>query len=109
MHFTKTKDCYRVARITGPSHNLLGLRFTDESVNAELVDLAPQGQGTRLSAAAVEQAVMRGVEKANADFSASYRVARIEFVGSDTPRAEVYESLAYAIVERLVNGGAFVG
>jgi hypothetical protein len=55
----------------------------------------------------VAEAVGRGLDKANAAFAASYRPIRIEFVGSDTPPAAVYEELAYAIVEWLVNGGGF--
>lgn len=54
------------------------------------------------------QAVLEGVAEANTRFGTSYFATHIRYVENDTPPEIVYGFLAQKIVERVVEGGAFV-
>ena len=110
MKFFQKGDIYQVVRITGPTHNVLGIALADDRESAEITvnELSLSGQEIRyLDATAVRDSVMSGVKEGNARFGTAYRVGRIEFCPSDSPPDDVYRFLAASIIERLVRGGNF--
>ena len=104
MQFSFDGEIYKVARITGPAHNYLGLAFmppgTNGTVQVEPIALKPD-EPVRLRADEVRDSVMKGIDEANAELGTSYRPSRIQFVLGDSRPAEIYRMLARRIVERL--------
>jgi hypothetical protein len=100
MQFHSDGLIFKVVRITGPTHNFLGLAFENESRGIELLTLN-SSEVVRLHVDDVQKAVMEGVEQANNELGTNYRPSRIQFVVSDSPPAEIYRMLAYRIVHRL--------
>lgn len=111
MVFIRVKNCFKVVRITGPSHNLLGIEFAEvaDSPKNVVVESLPSESGNTpcLSATEVEKNVVQGVAEANREFSTNYVVKRIEFIPTDSPPAETYRALASTIVERLAKRQPF--
>jgi len=105
MQFSYTNGVYRVMRITGPTHNLLGLAFlTAQEKGGDVVSVEPltkANEAARLHAEDVREKVLEGVREANAHLQANYRLSRIQFVLSDSGPVEIYKMLARRIVERL--------
>lgn len=111
MHFSRLGNSFRVARITGPSHNLLGIEFGNEP-DSPLVTVLDTVQrnpptGSLLLTTEVRSNVLLGVADANADFGTNYSVKRIEFVATDSPPHEIYRLLARSIVERMAKQEPF--
>jgi len=100
-----------VARITGPSHNLLGIEFGENfgSSGAVVVEPLPNKSqhAALLSPREVRKNVLLGVADANQEFGKAYIVKRIEFISTDSPPSEIYRVLARSIIERLVNQQTF--
>jgi len=111
MMFSRVGSLYRVARITGPAHNLLGLEFHDHSVSSDVVVdklQSPDGPETGgLPEAQVRDAALAGVEEANKDRGTSYSVKRVQYIPADSPPTDVYRFLARCIVERIDNRQPF--
>ncbi len=103
MRFSKYNEWYRAWSITGPTHNLLGLVFSDHGDEQVFVEeLRPHAVGThRLTADAVREHVLRGVGNANLRLGTNFRVCKIQFVPNDTPLLDFYVQLAEGIVEQL--------
>ncbi len=109
MQYSKRGNVYRVARTTGPTHNLLGLEF---SVGKAATPIAVEVLGAtpdkpRLHVSAVCNAVSEGVQRANVRLGCDWSVVRIQYVCDDSPNAETYAMLAESIVERLESGLGF--
>jgi hypothetical protein len=105
MQFVKDNEWYKVIRVTGPSHNLLGIVFAEGGFQADLrVEALPTNAGipAQLSEQDVRRYVEAGVADANQEFQAHYSISKIQFIPTDTPPASVYRMLARRIVERLV-------
>jgi hypothetical protein len=99
---------HRLAQVTGPTHNFLGLVFTSEPVPGAcpLVEVQRKpGENARVSQKVVVQEVLEGVRRANATFGTHVAVSAIQYVASDTPMHGVYERLAYSLVERARGSG----
>ena len=98
----KDGDLYVASHITGPTHNLLRLRITNETAASMTVRvLPPIGQcshGGPITAADVRPWIEVGVDHANRDLGTSYWVDYAEIVANDTPQLEVYHPLARIIV-----------
>jgi hypothetical protein len=110
MQFVRNGDLYQVVRITGPSHNVLGIEFADPStppmdavIEVADADLAM----ARLDLTEVRDNVLRGVQDANAEFATNFVVRRIRFVPTDSPPSETYHFLARSIVGHLAKGEPF--
>jgi hypothetical protein len=110
MQFIQDNEWYKVVRITGPAHNLLGLAFGNETDDQVTVEPLPikNDQISRISAEEVRQHVLHGVMEANQSLGTQYQVKKIQFVPADTPPPDIYRTLAKTIVERLANKKAFV-
>ncbi|HKQ39177.1 MAG TPA: hypothetical protein VJ063_13960 [Verrucomicrobiae bacterium] len=105
MNFFRIANSFRVTRVTGPSHNFLGLEFTDVRTEELIIEPHPPIGPTPpiLDHEKVKQQVLRGVDEGNVYFGTKYVVKRIEFVPNDSPPSEIYKLLAYSIVERLAH------
>ena len=111
MQFTQKGECLSVTRITGPSHNVLGIEFGAGIANSEIVvdELDKQGGPVRsLAREDVKRNVLLGISEANDQFGTAYVVKRIEFVPHDSPPVEIYRLLAKSIIERIVRGEPFM-
>ena len=111
MQFTRVGNLFKVARITGPSHNLLGIEFrerTDPPSDDVGVEVVPaETDRTFLSSSEVRREVLLGVADANEEFGTDFVVKRIEFSPTDSPPAETYRFLARTIVDRLAKHQSF--
>jgi hypothetical protein len=102
MNIVKVGDVYKATRITGPQHNYLGLVLSETGV--ESVTIEPLSVDT--SEVAVEtlddqqllDAVHRGVTEANKALGTRFRIARLQYVPTDTPNPATYSTLAKYIV-----------
>ena len=104
MRYSIDGSVYRLTRITGPTHNLLGLGFGHESGGRIIIERLAGPSGPAIDEGLLEQAVLSGVEAANDALGTDYRPTRIQYVPSDTPDPGIYQNLARVIVERLASG-----
>lgn len=101
MQVIKDGDLYKIARITGPTHNLLALRFGAPTGPTPRVEALDSRSGARLDRDAVRGEVEKGVADANQRLGTSYRVDLIQFVPDDTPPETAYRGLAERITEAM--------
>jgi len=104
VHFHCDGAIHKVARITGPTHNLLGIEFhTSKETEALAVDALPEdrGRGVKLDEAEVVRHVLTGISEANEKLRTAYRPKRIQYVPGDSAPTEIYRLLAAAIVEHM--------
>jgi len=106
VNFSRYGDWYRASRVTGPTHNLLGLEFGSSAHDVEVVAHPGKGQSL-LDPEAVLREVQLGIGDANSVLKSDYSILRIEFVLDDSGPVEVYRWLARLIVERLHAGEPF--
>jgi hypothetical protein len=109
MRYSINGDFYRVMRITGPSHNLLGLSFSQDALVAVALEKLPGWSEQEIDEGLLKQAVLSSVDEANAAQGTDYHVSRIQYVPTDTPSPEIYSLLARFIVERLASGKKYDG
>jgi len=110
MRFTKSKDIYKVIRITGSQDNILGVCFSErEEPNVELVEweLKP-GAKVKTSGEQVLDQVLAGLESVNKELGSTYNLAKIYFLPSDSASNSVYELLIQALVKQLDSGAEFI-
>jgi len=100
MKVVKHDGVYKAARITGPSHNYLGLIVTPVSPSKiRCVQRTMPGDGVcQIDQMRLLVAVSEGVAMANSEALKPLFVEQIEYVSSDTPDYEAYSELAKAIV-----------
>jgi hypothetical protein len=103
MKVTKDGNVYKVARITGPKHNFLGLTLSGAEVPSLTVERLQVDDGGIHAGTLDEQqlvaAVRGGVTEANQKFGAHFYIAKLQYVATDTPDPSVYSLLAQTIVE----------
>ncbi len=93
MRYSISGDFYRATRITGPTHNLLGLAFSGDAPQGVTLDRLAGSSEHSIDERALEEAVLSGVEEANNASGTGYRLKRIEYVPTDTPDPEIYSYL----------------
>lgn len=104
MRFSRFGDVYRVQRVSGPTHNMLGVRFAENPVAKPSVRSISEENADRqrLRAEDVARHVLAGIDRANSAFKLRIYPAEIEFVLSDTPPADIYALLAYKLIENML-------
>jgi hypothetical protein len=108
MHFSRDNDWYQVSRITGPTHNKLGLKFGEGEDSQPTIEALSVDHGeATIVADVVQQQVLEGVAEANAEFGTDYHVAAIRYVVNDTPPSSVYRILARYLIGHLTQQDAF--
>lgn len=111
MQFVRSNGYLTVVRITGPKHNLLGLRIGEPETSRPACERLPHVgccKHGELDEEHLIDAVLEGVEVANAELGAAYRVSHVRYVENDSPPVRTYTLLAYQVVRHLHGGGAFV-
>ncbi len=103
MQYFKDHNLYKVVRVTGPTHNYLGVSFGAPGIDEVAVEpLKKSGEaGESVDEDELVQAVAAGVRLANATFGTSYQVAGIQYIPADAAMFDVYSMLANKIVERM--------
>ncbi len=104
MQVIKDGDLYKIARITGPTHNFLALRFGLTAGPTPRVEALASRSGARLDGDALGGEVEKGVADANQRLGTSYQVDLIQFVPDDTPPETAYRGLAERITEAMHRG-----
>lgn len=109
MQFVFDGKFYKVIKITGPTHNMLGLVLDkDKSHDIETIALKlKMDEKDNIDPLDVKSQVMSGIEAVNHELGVKYTVEKIQFVPSDTPSESVYKELAIEIIKRLIAGGKF--
>ena len=104
MHFVDNHPLYRITRITGPQHNLLGLQLANDppasGPEVEALDRGSREPGS-LDGREVASCVMLGVEQASSELHRAYFVEKIQYVLTDSPPAAIYRQLAIEIIRRV--------
>lgn len=111
MQFNRTGRFHRILRVTGPTHNLLGLEFVAgaESGVVEMVDLASWSGPPTLAAEEVRRAVQEGIQAAHQVLGSTVQARAIEFDATDSPPIRIYVAPARRPTERGVRREPFEG
>jgi hypothetical protein len=108
MQFVIDDGVYKVARITGPQHNMLGIRLADSAGDVRVISLPVKNEGlVRIDGENVARQVRSGLLKANDELTKEYYISEIQFVSTDTYSSEVYELLTIELIKRIDCGGEF--
>jgi hypothetical protein len=107
MRFTKVGELEVVTRITGPTHQLLGMALTTASIGdrpiLERVSLArPDAEVESFDPERdLCREVLAGVQEANDRLGTHFGATRIRYCADDSPIPGVYHRLARALVEHV--------
>jgi len=112
VQFIFDGEIYKVIKITGPAHNMLGLSFVENNSVSNSVEIIPlqakNDEASNISASEVQQQVVAAITEMNAKFRINYKVAKIQFVPSDTPATNIYKELAIELINRVIMKGKFI-
>lgn len=103
MHIQQRDGLLVASRITGPTHNRLGLRLEHGAVQADLhVEVLPPIGDCRhhdgLTSAEMIPAILEGISEANRELGTTYAATYAEIVQNDTRQPVAYTYLARQIV-----------
>jgi hypothetical protein len=107
MQVTKQGDFYRIARVTGPTHNALLISFavrTEADIATPVIEaLPPMGdcQHENLNSDTILSEVLEGVQEGNTQFVTAYHVPTVQYVLNDTRPESAYRYLAFKLIEHL--------
>lgn len=107
MNFSIVEGRHCVSRVTGPTHNFLGLRLSKlltERVTVLKLPPVRKGGDGRLDEAQLQAAVIAGVEIANRECGTEWHVTEIAYIADDTPVYSQYELCARAVIKQLAAG-----
>lgn len=109
MQFIKDNDFYKVARITGPTHNFLSIRLSDTKCSPKVTALpVRQGELKKLDGQEVLSQVSNGLDTVNIELGKKYFVSEVQFVPSDSESSSVYKLLIHELIKRIDSKGEFV-
>jgi hypothetical protein len=104
MQFVNDDPLYKIARVTGPKHNFLGLEFTDqasvEALKVERLNVSRHEKENFSDRDVIEQ-VLLGLADASVLCERAYRLRKIQYVPSDSAPVEVYRFLTVEIIRRI--------
>src|SRR5262245_42041904 len=104
MNVLRDGSFYQISRITGPTHNLLRIKFAATSPVSPLIEALPsvgECKHEALDEGEILREVLAGVAQAKAHFRTDFAVARVQWIIDDTPPETVYNYLARKLVEHL--------
>jgi hypothetical protein len=110
MQFIRVGEFLAVSRITGPRHNLLQLRLSNQPQGIPVCECLPpigQCQHEPLEESELVANVLQGVSDANSRHGTSHSVSHIRYVKNDTKPEVVYAYMALKLIEHLESGGEF--
>lgn len=109
MHFTHNKGLYTVSRITGPTHNFLGIRLSESEAEITVMALPIRLNETiNITPEDVMSQAISGLEIANRELGKQYYISEIQYVASDTYSPIAYETLTRILLKRISEDGEFV-
>lgn len=109
MQFIFDKGVYKVARITGPQHNLLGVRLADSENITNVVSLSiKDNEGPLIDGDEVLGQVEAGLVAINKELDSEYFISEIQFLPSDTNSPSVYNLLIQELIKRIDSKGEFI-
>lgn len=109
MQFIKDNDLYKVARITGPTHNFLAIRLSETKCVTQVTPLPiKQGDVERLDGEKVLAQVLNGLAEVNQELVKEYFVSEVQFVPSDTESSSVYSFLVSELIKRIDSNSEFI-
>lgn len=109
MQFVLDGDVYKVARVTGPAHNFLGVRLGIPLKEIEVVQLGRMGdERHQVNKDSVVTQVEQGLLEANHELEKTYTISGIFFVVSDSPSDVDYKYLTKELIKRIDGGGDFL-
>ena len=109
VQFILDGGVYKVSRITGPTHNFLGIRLGDGGNPVEVVALpVKQGEPQRVEKDDVLKQVLAGLRDINSELDKEYQASEVFFLPSDTPSGSVYKFLTVELIKRIEEGGDFL-
>lgn len=99
-------DLYKIAKITGPTHNMLGLSFFQENETGQLniddLEIKKSSHNT-LNKNNIIEIVTSTIEEFNSEFKVNLRIKTIQFLSSDTPIINCYKELTTQIALKFIN------
>lgn len=103
MQFINETPFYKIIRITGPTHNFLGLELSENPTGTApvLEDLNTDIQKTQLNTEELFNCVMEGVRLARCEFNQDFYVTRIQYISSDSLPIKIYSYLSFEIIRRV--------
>ena len=107
MQFGIVDGFLYVARITGPTHNLLQLKLSNvpgSPLNCEELFSAGKCNHGELDQTKITDAVKVGVAAANAKSGTMFHPVHIRYVANDTGPEDIYQLLAEALVSKVAAG-----
>lgn len=109
MQFIKDNDLYKVARITGPTHNFLAIRLCDSNCSVKVTELPTQQfEVGKLDSKEVLSQVLAGLEDINTELGREYFVSEIQFIPTDSKPTSVYRFLTQELIRRIDIGEEFL-
>jgi hypothetical protein len=102
--FSQQGDFDTISFITGPSHVLLGIEFSEKEkvVPMGLIKRPRVGASNHdpLDEVRIIEAIQAGVAAANAETGAKLAVAQAFYIEDDSPRYELFQQCAYLLAVR---------
>jgi len=109
MQYIFDKGVYKIVRITGPQHNLLGIRLTDSECVKNVVSLPiKDNDQPKVDKLNVLSQVESGLNKINKELNKNYHISEIQFISSDTMSSSVYSLLIQELIKRIDSQGKFI-
>ena len=107
--FMTKEGCHFVSYITGPSHILLGIKFTSDPSEPSIFKTFSQGGcfHGNLDEIKIIAAVTEGLSTFRAEFGSDLHAEEIIYVENDSPRYEMFKYTAYLLAKHLTSGGKF--
>jgi hypothetical protein len=100
MEYIRRGNVHCITRVTGPTHNFLGIEFGPPDEQCVVECLGSPNQAATITEPQLKESVLSAVAKANAEFGTDLSVRRIQYVGRDTPNASIYQMLAKELAKR---------
>ena len=109
MQFIKDNDLYKVARITGPSHNFLAIRLSKTKCVTKVIELAIKpGEVKKLDNQKVLAEVLHGLDEINQQLGKEYYISEVQFIPSDTESSSTYSLLVAQLIQRIDSNDEFI-
>ena len=115
MGFYKTKNIYKVTRMTGSQNNILGVSFSEkhiEECEIEIIEWdfsSNANEKIRTSKELVIKQVMTGLNNVNESLNTNYKLSRIYFSPFDSDSNSVYSLLICKLIRHYHDGNKFTG
>jgi hypothetical protein len=105
MQYLFDGEFYTVIKITGPTHNILKVKFSNINNTVKVINL--DNNISNISKSEVERQVVLGLSEINRELGSNYKINTLQFVSSDSKSDTIYKDLVKSIIQRLHFGGKF--